>query len=30
MNGWVLFFVILGVIALTTEIFRFIDWVEGK
>lgn len=28
MNGWTLFFVIVGIGYCTAQLFRFVDWIE--
>lgn len=30
MTGWTLFFVVLGVATAVRQIFRVVDWIEGK
>lgn len=29
MNGWVLFFEIVGITTTAAQLFRVIDWIEG-
>jgi hypothetical protein len=29
MNGWVLFFEIVGITTAASQLFRIIDWIEG-
>lgn len=30
MTGWTLFFVVVGITASVAQLFRIIDWIEGR
>ena len=29
-TGWTLFFVIVGITACVSQLFKIVDWIEGK
>ena len=29
-TGWTLFFVIVGITACAAQLFKIVDWIEGK